>query len=228
MSLSEVLLFVSTASPNSKPCIEFVTKHNMPVQLIKLDTRQQRERVMRGKVMQITHVPTLVLVFSDGNTQHFSSIAKVIPTLQRILSSMNDPPSRPSQPSKSREPVHAPSVIEESSSDDDFEPIVIAPSPPPKRSKKKKSKKKKKEKQPIVKEYEENSEEDTEIEFLSDAPPPNRKPPPPSSGLLVGQHAVIGQKSQMKSIASMAAEMEKQRQASLGYDEKDLPSNGGY
>nr|QBK86662.1 MAG: inactivated thioredoxin/glutaredoxin [Marseillevirus LCMAC102] len=211
MSINDVILFVSSTSPASAPCIQFVQSYQLPVRFVRLDTIADREAARNGKYFQITVVPTLLVTYSDANVQLFVGQEKILMWLKQVMNSRNKKTQQ---------------HIEESDEIEDEPPIRQK-----KKSKRdglydgvpKKSKKKKKvQKKPVH--FEEESESDeSEIQFIDNDKPPGRPPPPPTQGLMVGPHSSSKKKGQMTSVFDTAKQMEHQRQSTLGYKDEDLP-----
>ena len=87
MSISEIILFVASNSKASVPCIQFVSKNRIPIQIVRLDTEQARDTAANGKFFQVTSVPTLTTFYEDGNVQLFTGAQKIIQWLTAMLKS---------------------------------------------------------------------------------------------------------------------------------------------
>jgi type IV secretory pathway VirB10-like protein len=61
--------------------------NNIKPKLIRLDTKEDRERTIRGTFIQISSVPSLLVVFNDGNIQVFNGQNKIILWLRKIIDS---------------------------------------------------------------------------------------------------------------------------------------------
>lgn len=202
-----------------------VSSSGAPIEIVRLDSRESRVAASRGKHFQITNVPSLVTMFTDGKLQLFVGTDRIFPVLQSLLS----PPPSPEE------------EIQEEEID-----IIEQPSPPRRRSakgrrstSKSKTKKavkafpqrKKKAPPPPPEEDEEDDGiemfgeeiEEEELEFEDTNPIAYRPPPPPTTGLMVGPSAASNAPSKNSSIMEMAKTMARQREATLGYNEKDLP-----
>jgi len=77
-SISEAILFISSASQASVPCVKLVVQNNLPINILKLDSTEDRQKAASGKYFQVTAVPTLVVVYGNGTTQLFLGTQKVI------------------------------------------------------------------------------------------------------------------------------------------------------
>jgi len=252
MSIAEAILFVTSTSRASVPCLQFIAQYKLPVIPVRLDTPEAREKAANGKYFQITVVPTLVITYVDGNIQLFVGTEKIIQWMKSAL-------SRPQVPQR---------VIESDSDNEDETPVPMpvrskpkkkvkfeeeAPEEPedemveeekPGKSKKKKSKsktgsaglydvaKKKPKKKPVT--FDDDTDEpseDTEvtIELIGDTGKSKkggkRTKQIPIKGLMVGPDHAPSSKASMANLIKQAQQMEKDRQATLGYDEKDLPYN---
>ena len=225
--IQRVILFVSTNSPACQGPISMVSSSGAPIEIVRLDSKESRLAAARGKHFQITNVPSLVTLFTDGKLQLFVGIDRIYPVLQTLLS----PPSPPEEEPISEEEID----------------IIEQPSPPRKSSKgrrsagktKSKPKKKapprrKKKAPPPPEEDDEDDDEDgveifgeenqvEELDFDDSNPIAYRPPPPPTTGLMVGPSVSKGNESRNTNIMEMAKTMARQREATLGYNEKDLP-----
>jgi len=235
MSISDVYLFCSTMSPACMPCLQFLRSYHPPVQAVRLDTKTTREAVANGKNFQIRSVPTLMVLYDDGNMQLFVGQQKVMAWLRQLLTRASTPVvPAPYAPDMSDVPE-----------DSDDETEFVAPPPKPKKKKPGRKtrpapapepepepepvssgglyggtpkKKKSKKKAP-------SEEENEEIEFM-DEPPSNRPPPPPTHNLVTGMAAHKGKGSAMNSLMKSAQQMMEDRKRTLGYNEDDLPHGG--
>lgn len=197
MSIKDIILFCSTTSQASIPCLKFIQQHRLPVKVVRLDTQELRDRASRGKYFQVVTVPNLVVLYNDNNLQQFVGRDKIIRWFTNIIQQNNRAP-----------PVAQP-VFEEESSSEEEEPIRRRRKP-----KKKKTKSKKKY-QKIKKESssEEEGMSGDEIEIYDEDETP---PPPSTQGLIVGSNAP--KSSSGASVFDVAKEMEKQRKQSLSFD----------
>ena len=221
-------MFVSTNSSACQGPISMVSSSGAPIEIVRLDSKESRVAAARGKHFQITNVPSLVTLFTDGKLQLFVGTDRIYPVLQSLLA----PPSPPEE-----EPISEEEEID----------IIEQPSPPRKNSKgrrsagkmkskpkpKKKAPPRRKKKAPPPKEDEEDEDDDIEIfgeenqveelDFDDSNPIAYRPPPPPTTGLMVGPSVSKGNESRNTNIMEMAKTMARQREATLGYNEKDLP-----
>lgn len=81
MNISEIFLFCSTMSPACKPCFSFIKDSPLlvqEIQIIRLDTKNIREKVKRGVKFQIRVVPTLMVIYNDGDTSLYQGQKKVL------------------------------------------------------------------------------------------------------------------------------------------------------
>ena len=225
MSVADVYLFCSTVSPACLPCFQFLKGNRSPIKVVRLDTKEARDRARNGKDFQIKSVPTLMVLYDDGNMQLFIGQQKVMPWMQRAIQTPPPPRSEP---------------MEEESSEEEYEPVQL----PPKKSKKSKKGKPSKvpsEPQPrpgngglygggkknkkSKKKQEQQPEEEEEIVFLDESALSNRPPPPPTQGLMTGASSANKAGSGMSSIMQAAKQMEKDMRSTLGYNEADLPQS---
>jgi len=77
-SSPNLILFCSTVSSASVPCLKFVKQFNIPVTIVRLDSKEQRERASKGKHIQVNSVPNLVVIHNDNNVQQFIGRDKII------------------------------------------------------------------------------------------------------------------------------------------------------
>lgn len=87
MSITEAILFIASNSNACMPCIQFVSKQRIPMQLVRLDTEASRRAAANGKFFQITTVPTMVIMYEDGNVQLFLGTPKIIQWLTAMIKS---------------------------------------------------------------------------------------------------------------------------------------------
>ena len=230
MSISELTLFVSTSSEASRKCISYVRSSGIQVNIVRLDHPQARQMAMNGPHFQVKEVPTLVVLFVEGNLKMFVGAPKVLQCLQMISgpppveeeeqTEIVEEEAPPPPPPKRRPPAKTqPRVVEEDDGD-----IVQAeeeeePLPPPKKVPK--AKKVKKPKKPKSKKA-----ADVELEFLSAGDEEEeatlREPPPSQQHMNAPKNGKTN-----KSLMEMAKEMERAREQQLGYNEKDLPRSTG-
>ena len=81
MNISEIYLFCSTTSPACKPCFAFIKEQHLlaqEIQILRLDTKSQREKAKQGERFQIRIVPTLMVIYTDGDTSLYQGQRKVI------------------------------------------------------------------------------------------------------------------------------------------------------
>jgi hypothetical protein len=199
MSIKDIILFCSTTSQASIPCLKFIQQHRLPVKVVRLDTQELRDRASRGKYFQVVTVPNLVVLYNDNNLQQFVGRDKIIRWFTNIIQQNNRPP-HVAQP-----------VFDEESSSEEEEPVRRRRKP----KKKKVVPKPKKKYQKIRKESssEEEGSSGDEIEVYEEDETP---PPPSTQGLIVGSNAP--KPSSGSSVFDVAKEMEKQRKQSLSFD----------
>lgn len=273
MSISEVLVFIAT---NSRVCAEpmkFIEQYRLPAKIVRLDSEEARSIAANGKYFQVTVVPTMVVIYDDGNTQVFVGAQKITQWMGMMMkrSRRDDPdhserergvtsylpaggnmygprpnPPRPKhfqgrgtipddptggryntdpewseEPYQEEPPPSRPSptpppqrrmVVEEDEPEEEPQE-----EPPTKKRAKSASKQKtpKRKKKPPVR----FEEPEVEVEYIEE-PPVSASPPPSSSR---GQKTPKKPPSRMNGIYSMAKQMEKDRTASLGYKEEELP-----
>lgn len=83
-NISSIVLFISTLSKECGVCMKRINDSKLRYQVVRLDTRESRELVKRGKYFQINVVPTMVINYNDGNTEIFIGNAKIIPTIVNL------------------------------------------------------------------------------------------------------------------------------------------------
>ena len=236
MSISEVLLFIATNSRACMGCMEFIDRHRLPVKIIRLDSEEARTIAAGGTFFQITVVPTMVVIYNDGNTQLFIGTPKIIQWLTMMISRQESPERgvtsytpaggnmygpRPNPPRPNIERERVPEEYEGRREEQRSRIIVEDDEPseeeerPVKKSKKVPPKKKitKKKKTPPV-QFDEPDQE-VEVEYIEDEPPAPVKTKPEKKGKKP--------QSRMSNIYATAQQMEQERKNSLGYKEEDLP-----
>jgi hypothetical protein len=248
MSISEAILFVATNSNACKPCLQFVSQQKIPMQIVRLDTESARKSAENGKFFQITVVPTMVIVYEDGNTQLFLGTQKIIQWFKAMIK----PPSRPqpeqehvyrSQPSREENmygpisssypiPTRKP-FLDEGEDMEEYRDHSLQRRPPQPR------------REPIVIE-EDYPEEYQEEEEEVIAPPPvvakKSRTKKGKSKIVVEEGSIAEKKiiakeklnkaasakgkvlsSKMKNVYDTAKQMEEDMKNSLGYKEEELP-----
>jgi len=196
MNISEIYLFCSTTSPACKPCFDFIKEHSLlaqEIQILRLDTKNQREKAKRGEKFQIRIVPTLMVIYNDGDTSLYQGQRKVISWLFMRLKTfeqaqMTTPPAYlpPPQPEDIRRTPRPFPAGEETGLYSGTAPKSLTPP-------------------------------ETEIEFLPDIKNPQLPPPPqhlPSSPLDINARRKdkdVG----MGDLVSAARKMEENRQSQL-------------
>lgn len=225
MSVQDVVLFVSSTSGACTPVLKFIGKNQIPVGIVRLDSPEDRQIAATGKYFQIVNVPTLLVIYDDGNLQLFVGQEKIITWFQQIIQkNMQHPQPQYPEP-QHPEPVRRPQqknrqskkkpVFEEyssSSEEDSEEEVYEAPKKKKIASIKEKSSKKykkqnKKKKKPIQFE-----DDEQEIEFFNEEDSKS-----PSTGLEVGAGYLEKRTPQMGSIHEIAKQMQKDRE-DLNYE----------
>lgn len=79
------VLFVSRFSKESAPCVQFIEKQSLSMEVIYLDSETIREAVQSGTFIQIQKVPTLLLEYNDGSIQLYVGRVKVIEWLKQLF-----------------------------------------------------------------------------------------------------------------------------------------------
>ena len=195
MNISEIYLFCSTTSPACKPCFAFIKEHPLlvqEIQILRLDTKSQREKAKRGEKFQIRIVPTLMVIYNDGDTSLYQGQRKVISWLFMRLKTFEQaqaattPPAYlpPQQEDIQRTPRSFPAATAETG--------LYSASPP------------------------KTLTSESEIEFLPNGedPPPTPPPQPPSSALDINARRQ-DKDTGMGDLVSAARKMEQNRQSQL-------------
>ena len=86
--ISNAVLFFSRFSNESKICVTRIREYNLPIQLISLDNPKLRELVKRGKMFQITSVPTLLIEYISGDVQLFTGRPKILQWASNLIDNM--------------------------------------------------------------------------------------------------------------------------------------------
>ncbi len=224
----------------------------MPMQVVRLDTESSRKAAANGKFFQITTVPTMVIMYEDGNTQLFLGAPKIIQWLTAMIKSASAGARKEQQaPRQEQQNMYGPisdsyprprrQVIDEGE-DMDATPIPIEeeddlPPPPPQRRPAQR-------KAPVVVE-EDYPEEEPEEEEPQEKPKSKKKSKAKSrrKPVVVEEDDSVAAKrrmakdklnkaastkskplsSRMKDVYSVAKQMEADMKNSLGYKEEELP-----
>jgi len=191
MSVQNVILFISSGSQMCEDPMRMIAHYRMPVNIIRLDTPSDRKRAATGKFFQIHSVPTLAIVYQDGNTQLFVGKDKTLAWFQNLLTKNSQ------EQQESREPPQMQTSVESYASDAIYPQKRIKPI----LSKKKKNKKNKKN---VTFDDSEENTTPVELEFVDEPQQPR------TAGLLVGptaKKADSGMNDVMKEAARMQAAM---------------------
>ncbi|MBA7683948.1 hypothetical protein ES703_92336 [subsurface metagenome] len=101
-NIAEIYLFCSTTSGACKPCFAFIKDNPLliqEIQLIRLDTKKVREKVKRGTKFQIHTVPTLMVIYHDGDTSLYQGQQKVLTWLFMRMKTFEEAQQKgPAQP----------------------------------------------------------------------------------------------------------------------------------
>jgi len=214
--ISNVVLFTSTTSPSSRKCEEYIWENNLPVTKVRLDTKEQRLRALKGKVradgtaFRISGVPTLVVTYDDGNFQIFPGLEQSIRWLQAA-----------SAQAKNNQPA-------------DYEEVE-----PVKKQKVKKPKKKskglygKKPKKPVEFTYSSSEEEGYESDenepiYEAVSSPESNKINPNNNPLSTSQNTSssgIQMRSVMEEVKRMERDRNQHLQSTFGVSESQLPNH---
>lgn len=231
MEISEVILFYSKFSRESVPCVKFIQANRMPVIIIGLDSPEARQKAMTGQTFQIKNVPTLVVSYTNGETQLYVGSPKIMGWFQKILNK-DDGGNKREKKTSSRFDDDS---EEENNSDEENseEETVIEP---PKKSKlkssslekqseskkhvKKSKKKRKDNKVELIMDYDENSGNNNGNNNVNNSSnnKKSQKLNTQISGLSTSRPS---EKSSNSNVMNMARQMEMERDRTLGYkDEK--------
>jgi type II secretory pathway component GspD/PulD (secretin) len=72
-----IFLFSSRHSKSSISCEKQLESHVTPIQVVRLDNTQARERVLHNKAFQITHVPTILVIYTDDTAIKVEGLHKI-------------------------------------------------------------------------------------------------------------------------------------------------------
>lgn len=223
--ISEIILFGSSTSNQSIECKKFIDYYKIPASCVRLDTEESRQQAANGNLFQILSVPTLSVIYSDGNVQLFIGIEKIIMWLKSLLAYSQrqnplivqnpeeEPPiPKPSQVKKIKKKI----IVED---DEEIEEDDETDEEDDNETEKKKVKTKKK--KPKAKKIKKKILEDEEIEIIENDEEESDRPPPPSTkGLMVGIQSAKPSKKGMTSILKQAQQMQQERQKTLGYNDE--------
>lgn len=253
MSISDVLLFVASNSKTCIPCVEYVTRYRIPAKIVRLDSEEARRSAANGPFFQVTVVPTMVVIYEDGNTQLFTGAPKITQWMKMMISrsetesergvtsylpaggNMYGPRPNPPRPDRFQTEFPEEEYMEEEPKKrpkmfvvEEDEPEEEPEEEPEVQKKARKPKKSSKKKEPLP---------------PPEAPPkPKKKKKPPVNFEETEKEVEVeyiedepqpqpqlkqkGKKpppSRMSNIYATAKQMEIDRQGSLGYREEDLP-----
>lgn len=72
-----LVLFFSKYSENSKPCLEYIIRNKLPVELIELDSDDSRKFASQCNI-KIENVPSLVLILSNNDVSLYVGAPKIL------------------------------------------------------------------------------------------------------------------------------------------------------
>ena len=105
MSISAVVIFISEVSEKCIEVVKFIKKKSLPVKLVRLDTKEARARAMKGSVINIKQVPTIIVMFDDGDLQSFIGYSKSISWLTYFSKLITDKTKKLRYEKKPRLPI---------------------------------------------------------------------------------------------------------------------------
>jgi len=253
MSISEIVLFYSSTSPESTLCRKGIRSIGIKIKEVRLDTIELREKAERNKTIKITHVPSLLVKFEDGedDTIIFIGRPKIINWLTELVSSQRENNSQetieepeykssslyddPNPREVSKQTFRSPPKIYRPEPLEDIPEPVYQPEPLEDFSMLEPvagsgfDREEPQEDQGLysgVSKGKKGKKKKKKIEEPSEGIElqfSGRPPPPATDGLSTGPSSKKG-KGEMKDIKSLAKQMEKDMENARGYKEKDLPS----
>lgn len=84
-TITEIVLFSSSASNASAPCEQVIRQYGLPINIVRLDNPSIRDVVRSSSTLQITHLPTLLVNFSDGNIGLFQGQQKTLDWIGKFM-----------------------------------------------------------------------------------------------------------------------------------------------
>ena len=232
--INGVVLFVSSVSNACADVMRYVMANKLNVNVVRLDTAEDRMRALTGKYVQVDSVPTMVVIFKDDTIQKFLGAEKILGWMSNIVkgvqasevsASETQPQQKhsktptPKTKAKSKKPKsRKPKVVEPDSEEEidiDFgemeeEEEYVPPPPPPQSSRRRGSGKGGRLAQPPP--AQRGDGEEITPEYVA----AQQK----LKGLMVNASEKKNQKSTMSSVAEMARKMQEERKATLGYGEE--------
>jgi hypothetical protein len=233
--INGIVLFVSTASSACVDVMKYVMNTQLNVNVVRLDTQEDRRRALTGKYVKVESVPTMIVVYRDDTIQSFTGADKILRWMDHIVNSFKSSSSSSPSPQQS----HPPQAPQQ-----------------PRSSKSKKKTSRKSKKKRVARRVEESEEENegADIDFgemdnneeeedlyaqqqsrrtqkrrperqyqEEDHPPEYAAAQEKLRGLMVSNEKK-NQKTTMSSVAEMARKMQEDRKATLGYgDDQHSP-----
>lgn len=80
-----VVLFVSTPSEICNDVMRYVAANKLNVNVVRLDTAEDRRRAATGKFVQVTSVPTMVVIFKDNTLQQYLGAEKILGWMSNVV-----------------------------------------------------------------------------------------------------------------------------------------------
>src|SRR5207253_4596960 len=93
MHITSVALFYSNFSKSSVPCLNAIKTHQIPVDLIPLDTIEARKTAATGSRIQIKSVPSLVVIYDNGEEQLFIGYPKILKWMEELIQKRSQNPN---------------------------------------------------------------------------------------------------------------------------------------
>lgn len=102
--MSKVILFVSSTSIACRNVIGLVTNNNLPINIVRLDTAEDRASAANGKYFQIRAVPSMVVSNNAGSIQVFVGNDKIAAWISQTTAPPPMRPQRPTRPNQKSQP----------------------------------------------------------------------------------------------------------------------------
>ena len=89
VNIVDIIFFYSKSSSSCLNIIKFIESYNIPVKGISVDSKDIRQKIKNHNNFQIKGVPTIIVVYSDGNGGLYEG-DKVYAWFSQLVSSQNN------------------------------------------------------------------------------------------------------------------------------------------
>lgn len=77
-NISEMILFVSSLSYHCRAPVNYILQNQLPIKIVRLDSASIRQKCIAGRKISIRDVPSLIVIYEDGDLKMFLSEPKIV------------------------------------------------------------------------------------------------------------------------------------------------------